>query len=72
MNGAYTQRERHTHQNAQGAEQHNGQAYPVLDTQPSEREELQNEVQQYPDYYHYEWPHLSLGLQPPLLPTFRI
>jgi transposase InsO family protein len=39
---------------------------------PSEGEELQNEAQQYLDFYHYEWPHLGLGLQPPLLPPFRI
>lgn len=39
---------------------------------PSEREELQNEVQEYLDYYHYERPHLGLGLQPPLLRTCRI
>jgi transposase InsO family protein len=39
---------------------------------PSEREELQNEVQEYLDYYHYERPHLGLGLKPPLLRTCRI
>lgn len=39
---------------------------------PSEREELQNEIQQYLDYYHYERPHLGLGMQTPLLPTCRI
>jgi transposase InsO family protein len=39
---------------------------------PSEREELQNEVQEYLDYYHYERPHLGLGMQPPLPRTCRI
>jgi len=38
----------------------------------SEREELQNEVQEYLDYYHYERPHLGLGMQPPLPRTCRI
>jgi hypothetical protein len=40
--------------------------------QPSEGEELQNEVQQHVDYYHHEWPHVGLGLQPAPLPTLRI
>jgi hypothetical protein len=32
---------------------------------PSEGEDLKNEVQQYLDYYHYEWPQLGFGLRPP-------
>ena len=38
----------------------------------SERKELQNEVQEYLDYYHCQRPHLGLGMQPPLPRTCRI
>jgi hypothetical protein len=39
---------------------------------PSERKELQNEVQQHVDYCRYDWPHLALGLQPAPLSTLHI
>jgi transposase InsO family protein len=38
----------------------------------SEKDALQEEVQQYLDYYHYQRPHLGLGMQPPLPPPCRI
>ena len=38
----------------------------------TEREQLQKEVQEYLDYYHYQRPHLGLGLQPPLPYACRI
>lgn len=38
----------------------------------SEKDALQEEVQRYLDYYHYQRPHLGLGMQPPLPPPCRI
>lgn len=38
----------------------------------SEREELQEEVREYLDYYHYERPHLGLDMRTPLPPICRI
>jgi len=38
----------------------------------SEREELQKEIQEYLDYYHYERPHLGLDMRAPLPPICRI
>lgn len=38
----------------------------------SEREQLQKEVQEYLDYYHYQRPHLGLGMKPPLPCACRI
>jgi len=37
-----------------------------------EREELQKEVQEYLEYYHYERPHLGLYMRPPLPSNCRI
>jgi transposase InsO family protein len=39
---------------------------------PSDREQLQKDVQEYLDYYHYQRPHLGLGMQPPLPCACRI
>ncbi len=39
---------------------------------PSDREQLQEEVQEYLDYYHYQRPHLGLGMRPPLPSACRI
>jgi transposase InsO family protein len=38
----------------------------------SEKDALHEEVQQYLGYYHYQRPHLRLGMQPPLPPPCRI
>jgi transposase InsO family protein len=38
----------------------------------NEREELQKEVREYLDYYHYERPHLGLDMRTPLPPVCRI
>lgn len=35
-------------------------------------EELQKEVREYLEYYHYERPHLGLHLRTPPPPTCRI
>lgn len=39
---------------------------------PSEVEELQKEVQEYLEYYHYERPHWGLDMRTPLPPVGRI
>lgn len=38
----------------------------------SEQEELEKEVRAYLDYYHYQRPHLGLGMRTPLPPLCRI
>jgi transposase InsO family protein len=37
-----------------------------------EMEELQKEIQEYLEYYHYERPHLGLDMGTPLPPICRI